>query len=111
MISGMLHRVLWQKLADVSEMLTAAIIKTISKRWKAFSYVQIILQTSLDSSLILTGFVWVWNLVSHIKGRTWIYVWERSRLLSVFGPKREEVKGGWRNWRECLKLEAHAHSI
>jgi hypothetical protein len=37
----------------------------------------------------------VQNLVSHIKGRTHIEVFE-NRVLKIFGPKGEEVAGGWR---------------
>jgi hypothetical protein len=44
-----------------------------------------------------TGFILVPNLVSHLKGRPQIVgAWEQ-RLRRIFGPKREEVTGEWRN--------------
>jgi hypothetical protein len=36
-------------------------------------------------------FVWVWNLVSHIKGKHILSVFENRVLRGIFGPKREEV--------------------
>jgi hypothetical protein len=41
-------------------------------------------------------FVWVWNVVSHTKGRTYLTVFENSVLKRIFGAKREVVTGGWR---------------
>jgi hypothetical protein len=35
-------------------------------------------------------------LVSHTTGRTQIKVFENRVLRRIFGPKREEVAGGWR---------------
>jgi hypothetical protein len=35
--------------------------------------------------------VWVWNLVSDIKGGP-----QNRMLIRIFGPKRDEVTGGWR---------------
>jgi hypothetical protein len=41
-------------------------------------------------------FVWVWNLVSHVKGRTQIEgFWEQGAWDNI-GPKRDEVMEGWR---------------
>jgi hypothetical protein len=38
----------------------------------------------------------VLNLVSNIKGRTQIGDVENGLLRRIFGPKRNDVKGGWR---------------
>jgi len=40
--------------------------------------------------------VWVRNLVSYTKGKQRLRVSETRVLRSIFGPKREEVAGGWR---------------
>jgi len=37
----------------------------------------------------------VWNLVSDIKGHR-LRVFENSMLRRIFGPKSEDVAGGWR---------------
>jgi hypothetical protein len=36
------------------------------------------------------------NLVSHIKGRTQMSMFENWVLRRTLGPKKEEVTGGWR---------------
>jgi hypothetical protein len=41
-------------------------------------------------------FVWVRNLVSYIKGETDGRVCENKLLRRIFGPKSNEVTGGWR---------------
>jgi hypothetical protein len=46
----------------------------------------------LHFALAYLYFVWVWNLVSHFRGRAKT----EGVLRGVFGPKREEVGGGWR---------------
>jgi hypothetical protein len=43
-----------------------------------------------------TCFVWVWNLVCHIKGTERLRVFENRPLRRIFGPKRDEVTGEWR---------------
>jgi hypothetical protein len=35
-------------------------------------------------------------MVSHIKGRTQIGLFENGELKRMFGPKRDEATGGWR---------------
>jgi len=41
-------------------------------------------------------FLWVWNLVSHTKGRIQIEgVWEQG-VRRISEPEREEVVGEWR---------------
>jgi hypothetical protein len=35
-------------------------------------------------------------LVSDIKGGTWTRVFENRVLRRIFGPKRDEVTGGWK---------------
>jgi hypothetical protein len=40
--------------------------------------------------------VWVWNMVSDIKGRTY-RVFENRVLRRIFGPERDEETGGRRN--------------
>jgi hypothetical protein len=42
------------------------------------------------------GFVWVWNLVSDITEEHRLRVFENRVLRRIFGPKRDEVVGGWR---------------
>jgi hypothetical protein len=42
------------------------------------------------------GFVWVWNLVSHIEGRNRLMMLENGVLRIMFGRKRDEVTGVWR---------------
>jgi hypothetical protein len=41
----------------------------------------------------------VLNLVSDIKGGTYTEVFENRVLRRIFGPKRDEVTGGWRKLR------------
>jgi len=54
---------------------------------------------SLDSGLTCS-FVWVWNLVADIEGRTRLRVFENRVLRRMFGPKRDEVTGEWRKLHE-----------
>jgi hypothetical protein len=42
------------------------------------------------------GFVWVRNLVSDTKGEHTLKVFQNKVLRRIFGPKRDEVTGGWR---------------
>jgi hypothetical protein len=41
-------------------------------------------------------FVWVWNLVSHIRGECRLKVFENKVLRRMFGLERDEVTGKWR---------------
>ena len=41
-------------------------------------------------------FVWVWNLVAHIEGKSRLRVLENRVQRRIFGPKRDEVTGEWR---------------
>jgi hypothetical protein len=47
--------------------------------------------------------VWVLNLVSDIREEHRLRVFEK-RVLGIFGPKRDEVTGGW---RKLHKEELH----
>jgi hypothetical protein len=40
-------------------------------------------------------FIWVWNLVSYIEWSTQIEGVKNTVLRGIFGPKRDEVTGGW----------------
>jgi hypothetical protein len=42
------------------------------------------------------SFVWVRNLVSDTRGDHRSRVFENKVLRRIFGPKRDEVTGGWR---------------
>jgi hypothetical protein len=45
-----------------------------------------------------TEIMWVWNLVSHTKGRTYWRVFENRFLGIMFGPKRK----GWEAGEDCI---------
>jgi hypothetical protein len=51
---------------------------------------------SMEGTVSAYGFVWVRNLVSDTKGGTRLRVFENKVLRRMFGPKRDEVTGGWR---------------
>jgi hypothetical protein len=54
-------------------------------------------------------FVWVRNLVPHIKRRTMIEGFENRVMRRIFQPVRDEVTGGWRNciMRSCIICFPH----
>jgi hypothetical protein len=47
---------------------------------------------NIQDSNFACDFVWVRNLVFDTKGGTWA----EDKVLRRFGPKRDEVTGGWR---------------
>jgi hypothetical protein len=63
--------------------------------------------------LIIREFLWVWNLVSHAKGKYRLWVFENGVLRRIFGRKREEEAGGWRSlhYEELHNLYASPNVI
>jgi PAS domain-containing protein len=49
-------------------------------------------------------FVWVWNLVADIEGERRLRVFENRVLRRIFGSKRDELTG---EWRELHNEEPH----
>ena len=53
---------------------------------------------NVPSYTVASFFVWVWNLVSHIKGRTQA----EGVLREIFGPRRDGVTGS--GWETCTVI-------
>jgi hypothetical protein len=51
------------------------------------------------------------KLVSHIKGRVRLRVFENRVLRRIFGPKWDEVTGEWRKFHEELHILCSSPNI
>jgi hypothetical protein len=60
----------------------------------------------IKKKINFTCFVWVWNLISHIRGgKTRSGAYENRVLRRIFGTERDEMSGGWR------KLHSELHNL
>jgi PAS domain-containing protein len=82
------------KLSRTSDLVAIYLLSKLTWNFCLLNVVGNVIQNHNSDSC----FVWVWNLVSHIKGTDRLRVFENRALRRIFGPKRDEVTGEWRKF-------------